>query len=120
MANTLTLTGKDAINVANPSYTGWKTTNIKLSAGTYAVNVDSTVNFNGNNLPLKQVILFNTAAIKTNADESWYTVVDQTQGTQITVAKDEPVYAVVLDQLNITDNSGSLTVTFTEIDWSAS
>lgn len=120
MTNTMKITGKEAINVNTPSYTGWETKTINLSAGTYAVNIKSDINFNGSSMPLEQVILFNTASVKTGKSESWYSVVDQSRGTQITVEQDEPVYAVVLDQRNITDNTGSLTVTFTEIPSSAS
>jgi hypothetical protein len=114
MSKTITLNGKDAINVSNIQ-SGGKAGSITLSPGKYAVNMVSTVKFHDDRLKLDQVVIFNCAPLNTQHSEKWYFVVNTSEGIQITAEENRPIYAVILDQLNSDDNTGSLTVSFTPL-----
>ncbi len=112
--NTITLKGTDAINLSDIAQ-GGTAKSLTLSPGKYAVNLESTVKFHDSVYDLDQVVLFNTAPLETNNSERWYFVVNSSQGIQISVEENEPVYAVILDQVTSADNKGSLKVTFSLI-----
>lgn len=113
MSTQVTINGTDAINV-NDISSGGNAPSVTLSQGIYSVSIESTVNFHNQQYPLNQVILFNCAPLKSGNADGWYFVVDESKPIQIEAKDGEPIYVALLDQVTSTDNTGSVTVTFTQ------
>lgn len=114
MSKQITIKGTDAINVSDIS-SGGNAPSVTLSKGTYSVSIESDVKFHDQQWPLNQVILFNCAPLQSGDADGWYFVVDGSQPIQIEAEDGQPIYAALLDQVTSADNTGSVTVTFTEV-----
>lgn len=114
MSNQIIVNGLEAINVSDIT-NGGNAPSITLSKGSYSVSIESNVKFHDQQLPLNQVILFNCAPLKSGDANAWYSVVDGNRPIQIEAEDGEPIYAALLDQVTSKDNTGSVTVTFTEL-----
>jgi hypothetical protein len=114
-ATKITINANSAINLTNISESGSGATLVNLTTGKYAVTLsEDTMKFGGNAY-IQQVILFNTTPLKDGEYEKWFYTVNTSEGTVIKVDGDYPVYVFIVDQLSVSDNSGSATVTFTPI-----
>ncbi|MGA8134245.1 hypothetical protein HX870_10100 [Pseudomonas gingeri] len=113
----ITINANSAINLTNISESGSGATPVNLATGKYAVTLsDDTMKFNsGSSVYIQQVILFNTTPLKDGNYEKWFYTVNTSEGAVIKVDGDYPVYVFIVDQIQVSDNSGSATVTFTPI-----
>lgn len=114
MSRQIKILGTEAINVSDIS-SGGHVPSLTLNKGTYSVSIESDVKFHDQQLSLDQVILFNCAPLKSGNADGWYNVVNGSQAIQIEAEDGEPIYVALLDQVNTTDNTGSVTVTFTPL-----
>jgi hypothetical protein len=89
---------------------------VNLSPGQYAITLQNdTMTYRTSSIPVQQVIVFNTAPLKTGNYEKWFYTVNTSEGTVITVQSGQPVYAFIVDQISSTDNTGSVNVVFTPL-----
>ncbi len=114
MSQQITIQGTEAINVSDLS-SGGNVPSVTLSKGTYSVSIESDVKFHDQQWPLNQVVIFNCAPLVSGDSDGWYHVVDGSKPIQIDAEDGQPIYAALLDQVTSADNTGSATVTFTEL-----
>ena len=116
-SKTVTLNGKDAINVTKLGGEE-KVTSVLLPTGSYSVTMTSDLTFAKGAYPCKQAILFNTANVVSGnrSGMGWYYAINS-ESTRfgIDVIANQPVYIVLVDQLGSDDNHGSASVTFTPV-----
>ncbi|AZC63951.1 hypothetical protein [Pseudomonas chlororaphis] len=112
----ITINALSAINLTNLSESGSGAITVNLATGKYAVTLsEDTMKYGSGSAYIQQVILFSTTPLKDGNYEKWFYTVNTSEGTVIKVDGDYPVYVFIVDQLNVRDNSGSATVTFTPV-----
>lgn len=127
----VTVQGKSAFNfskyTSNPISSATDTplvgTAVFTEPGKYVASLTSDIEFAGKSLPLQQVLLFSTTEVcEDNVNPlKWYYVLNE--GTDIVVeingkkgaGVQNTVYVFLVDQVSVTDNTGSATVTFTKV-----
>lgn len=111
----ITIQAAQAINLSNLADSGSSAVKVNLAPGKYAVTLSNdNMQFKANT-PVQQVIIFNLSPLQTQKYETWFTTVDTSSGTVLTAAEGQPLYVFIVDHVNIRDNTGKATVTFTPL-----
>lgn len=119
MANTtqtITILGTQTINLQNITLPGSAAPSVTFpETGQVSVSLVSDVKYSGSTWPLNQVLLFNTAPLVSGDYYRWFYTANTAEGITMNVTAGQPIYAFIVDQVTSSDNTGSMTLTFTPV-----